>query len=283
MATIAVLGTGLLGAGMVENLLKKGETVHIWNRTREKLAPLVAKGAIAATDPATCVEGAERVHLILSEDSAVDDVIKQLRPGLTEGTPIIDHTTNLPEKVRARFEALRSANVRYMPTPVFMAPKHASEGSGMMMMSGPKEDADEYQEAIETMTGKLWHVGERPDLAALLKLAGNSVYFAITGAIGDVIAMGKNNNVDPETMMKVFSEFKPGAGLHMVEKRIAGAGKGKASFEMTMALKDAQLMADATGDENLFVLPAIIEAMRQGIEAGQGQNDFAGFAKLEKN
>ena len=47
MATIAVLGTGLLGAGMVENLLDKGQTVRIWNRTREKLEPLTEKGAVA--------------------------------------------------------------------------------------------------------------------------------------------------------------------------------------------------------------------------------------------
>src|SRR5690606_26496505 len=133
MATIAVLGTGLLGAGMVENLLQKGETVRIWNRSAGKLAPLVALGAIAAKDPADCVRGAERVHLILSEDSAVDAVIAQLRPGLGANVPVIDHTTNRPDKVRARFDALRGDSVRYVSTPVFMAPKHAREGSGLMM------------------------------------------------------------------------------------------------------------------------------------------------------
>ena len=35
MTTIALLGTGLLGAGMVENLLAKGHAVRIWNRTRD--------------------------------------------------------------------------------------------------------------------------------------------------------------------------------------------------------------------------------------------------------
>lgn len=280
MATIAVLGTGLLGAGMVENLLNKGQTVRIWNRTREKLAPLVEKGAIACESPAECVKVASRVHLVLSEDSAVDAVIEQLRASLTDAVPVIDHTTNRPDKVSARFDALRGDGVRYVSTPVFMAPKHAREGSGMMMMSGPKQDADDLRTDLETMTGKLWHVGDRPDLAAVFKLAGNSVYFAITGAIADVIAMGRNNNVDAEEMMKVFAEFKPGSGLHMVQKRIAGAGSGKASFEMTMAHKDARLMAEAAGDEHLFVLPAVIAALQRGIDAGHGKDDFAGFAKV---
>lgn len=280
MATVAVLGTGLLGSGMVENLLNKGQSVRIWNRSREKLAPLIERGAVAAESPAECVTGCERVHLVLSEDDAVDAVIAQLKPGLTENAPVIDHTTNRPDKVRARFDALRADGVRYVPTPVFMAPKHAREGSGLMLMSGPTQDASDLKEAIETMTDKLWHVGERPDLAAVMKLAGNSVYFAITGAIADVIAMGKNNDVDAETMMQVFREFKPGGGLHMVEKRIAAAGKGPASFEMTMAHKDARLMAEAAGDEHLFVLPAVIAALQRGIDAGHGAEDFAGFAKV---
>ena len=90
MATIAVLGTGLLGAGMVENLLTKGHDVRIYNRTREKLAPLVDKGATACDDPADCVRGASRVHLVLSEDSAVDAVIEQLRPALALSAPTLD-------------------------------------------------------------------------------------------------------------------------------------------------------------------------------------------------
>ena len=280
MATIAVLGTGLLGAGMVENLLTKGQTVRVWNRSRAKLAPLVAKGAIAADSPADCVRGADRVHLVLSEDLAVDAVVEQLRPGLAAGVAVIDHSTNRPDRVRVRYDALRAAGVRYVSAPVFMAPKHAREGSGLMMISGPQQDADDLRSALETMTGKLWHVGERTDLAAVFKLAGNSVYFAITGAIAEVIAMGKQNGVDAETMMQVFAEFKPGSGLHMVQQRIAAAGTGKASFEMTMAHKDARLMAEAAGDEQLFVLPAVIAALQRGIDAGHGSDDFAGFAKV---
>ena len=83
MATIAVLGTGLLGAAFVENLLSKGHTVRVWNRTRAKLAPLTAKGAIAAEDPADCARGADRVHLVLAEDTAVNAVVEQLLPGLS--------------------------------------------------------------------------------------------------------------------------------------------------------------------------------------------------------
>ena len=79
MTTIALLGTGLLGAAMAENLLSRGHHVRVWNRSREKLAPLGKLGAFLAPDPAECVRGASVVHLVLAEDSAVDAVIANLR------------------------------------------------------------------------------------------------------------------------------------------------------------------------------------------------------------
>ncbi|MFO0005806.1 MAG: NAD(P)-binding domain-containing protein, partial [bacterium] len=102
MATIAVLGAGLLGSGFVTNLLDKGEDVVVWNRTASKLAPLVARGARAAASPADAARGAERVHLVLTADDAVDATIAALRPGLDEGVPVLDHSTNLPARVAER-------------------------------------------------------------------------------------------------------------------------------------------------------------------------------------
>ena len=279
MATIAVLGTGLLGAAFAEKLLENGHTVRVWNRTRSKLLPLVDKDAVAADDPADCVRGAERVHLVLAEDTAVDAVMEQLRPGLGDGVPVIDFSTNLPSKVLARFERLRKDGVRYLSSPVFMAPKHAREASGLIVMSGPQADADALRPALEEMTGKFWYLGERVDLAAIYKLAGNSFYFAVTAAVGDTLALGRANGIDGATMMALFQEFKPGSALHMVEDRIATSEEGTASFEMTMAQKDARLTKEASGDEHLYVLPAVLEGMQRGIDLGRGSADFAAFAK----
>jgi len=64
---------GLLGRGFAENLLKKGQSTRVWNRTASRTEPLVALGAVAGATPAETVKGAERVHMLLSgpvEDEA---------------------------------------------------------------------------------------------------------------------------------------------------------------------------------------------------------------------
>lgn len=280
MATLAVLGTGLLGSGFVENLLAKGHTVRVWNRSAAKLQPLVQKGAIAAKDPADAVKGAERVHLILAEDNAVDAVIQALRPDLGKDVPILDHSTNLPVRVAQRFETLRAEGIRYLHAPVFMAPMHAREASGLMLLAGPKQEADALQEALAQMTGKVWHVGERPDQAAVLKLAGNGLLVGITGVMGDLLAMGQGSNVSSDDILGLFNVFKAGGALGFFGQRVIKAGSEPPSFELDMARKDVRLMLETAGDgSKLVVLPACAAAMDQAIAKGHGQDDFAIFAR----
>jgi 3-hydroxyisobutyrate dehydrogenase len=279
MTTTALLGTGLLGTAMVENLLAKGQTVRIWNRSRQKLEPLVKKGAIAAADPADAVRSASRVHLVLAEDAVVDTVIGQLRTGLGKDVPVIDHSTNSPAKVKTRFGTLRAQGVRYVPAPVFMSPQNAREASGLMLVAGPKADADALQQDLAAMTGKVWYTGERPDLAAVFKLAGNSMFFALAGAVGDVLAIGKGSDVPPEVMLSLFDVFKPAGALPSLGQRVAKAGAGPASFELVMARKDARLMQETAGKAPLLLLPAITTAMERAIARGEGRADYAVFTK----
>jgi len=103
MAHVAVLGTGLLGTGFSENLLSKGTDVVVWNRTPDKLSPLLARGARAAASPAEAMHGAARVHLILTADDAVDAVLDAAEPAWTPDVWVIDHSTSLPERVAARY------------------------------------------------------------------------------------------------------------------------------------------------------------------------------------
>lgn len=281
MAIVAVLGTGLLGTGFVENLLAKGHTVRVWNRTASKANALVAKGAIAAASPAEAVAGAERVHLILAEDRAVDFVIEALRPGLGAGVPILDHSTNLPEKVAARFVYLGREGLTYLHAPVFMSPANARDAMGMMMISGPKEAVDAVSPALSSMTGKLWNVGERPDKAAVYKLSGNAVLVGLTGLMGDVLSIGAGAGMEPSEVLALFDVFKPGTMMGFFGNRIVKAGEGPVSFELSMARKDVRLMMDCAGDHALTVLPALATKMDRAIDAGHGQQDFAIFARKD--
>lgn len=83
---VAFLGAGLLGSGFVRAALRRGEQVNVWNRTLDKAAALGKDGAKVLPAVADAVRGAGRVHLVLSDDDAVESVIKQILPELKKDT-----------------------------------------------------------------------------------------------------------------------------------------------------------------------------------------------------
>jgi 3-hydroxyisobutyrate dehydrogenase-like beta-hydroxyacid dehydrogenase len=276
MNTIAVLGMGLLGRGFAENLRSKGHAVRVWNRSAEKCAPLVEAGAVAAETPAEAVRGAARVHLVLSADLAVDSVIEALRPALADGAFVVDHSTNLPAGVAARFERLRGEGIRYVHAPVFMGPTNSREATGLMLLSGPAEDEAALRPVLEAMTGKLLYLGVEPDKAAKIKITGNGLLIMLTAAMGDLFRMGKASGVSPEEILALFEQFSPtAAGMG---RRALDAGKGPVGFAMSMARKDVGLMLETAGADRLTVLPAIAAAMDAAIADGDGDADFTTLA-----
>lgn len=276
MASVAVLGIGLLGAGFARKLLEEGHEVVVWNRTASKTLPLVEAGATAAETPAAAVRGADRVHLVLTADAAVDAVIEAAREGLGAGVYVIDHSTNAPEGVAARAPALRAQGVRYVPAPVFMSPENARTATGLMLLVADDAEAAELTAILDTMTGRVWHVGDRPDLAAIYKICGNAVLIATAGLMGDLYSIGQAHDMTPGQVEALFDNFQLGAFFGRMGGRVRAASSMDTSFALTMARKDVGLMIDAAGGpDKLSVLPGLADAMDAEIEAGRGDADFA--------
>src|SRR5215213_10682945 len=79
--TVAVLGTGMMGAPMARNLLAAGFPVRVWNRTAEKAAPLGDAGALVAGSPAEATDGASLLLTMLTDADAVLDAARDALDG----------------------------------------------------------------------------------------------------------------------------------------------------------------------------------------------------------
>jgi len=275
VAGIALIGTGLLGSGMVRRFLKAGTRVTVWNRTAAKARALEADGASVAPTAAEAVAAADHVHFVLQDDAVVDGILDQIIPALPPGAIVIDHSTTLPAATKGRFARLAQRGVRFLHAPVFMSPQMAADATGLMMASGPATIFDEVRGELEGMTGEVWYLGERPDLAAAYKLFGNCMLFAISAGLADVIAMARANGIDPVEGLSVFSKFQAGNIIMGRGPRMARGEVLPASFELTMARKDVRLMMEAAHGEPLVALLAIAKRMDEVIAAGGGHQDLA--------
>lgn len=277
MAHIAFVGTGLLGSGMVENLLRKGHTVAVWNRTEAKARALEALGARVAPTPEQAVSGAARVHMTLSDDAAVDPMVDRLAAAIAPGTWIVDHTTTGPDGTRARYERMHRAGARFAHVPVFMGPQNAREATGLMLVSGPAAMRDTLKPWLDEMTGSVVYLGERPEAASIYKLIGNSILFVLAAGLADVFALARAQGVDPVDAVGLFKAFHVGNMINVRGAKMA-AGDYAAAFELTMARKDMRLMLEAAAGQPLVVWPAIAQRMDGAIAAGHGDKDMGAIA-----
>ncbi len=176
MATVGFLGTGCWGGAMVEGMLRRGDTVTVWNRTESKARALEQMGAVVAATPGRrggC-RRARPPHSCGRCGGRRSDGGRPsaAQPGRDRHGPL-DH-------VAARHESAPRADagrrgVKFLHAPVFMSPQMARDGVGIMLASGPQAVLDDALDDLEGMTGEVWYLGEQGDLAAAYKIFGNSM------------------------------------------------------------------------------------------------------------
>ncbi len=279
---IAFLGTGLMGSGFVRRFLATGHEVHVWNRSAAKARALEADGAKAFEAAAAAVDGVDRIHLSLSDDASVDAVLEPLEKAIPKSTWIVDHTTTAVTPTAERVARWNARDRVFVHAPVFMAPANALEGSGIMLVSGEQSRHDALLPSLQQMTGKVVYLGEAPQRAAAFKLFGNMTLIGIVGVLGDVNRLAHAVGLSTAEAFSLFKQFNPGQLLQARAERIAGGVFSPASFEMSMARKDVQLMIEEArrGGVDLFVMPGVAAMFDAAIARGEGALDSAAAARI---
>ncbi len=140
----AFLGMGLLGSNFVKAMLKKSDTMQVWNRTASRAKTLEAFGAKAFDNVEDAVQNADVIHVTLKDDASVDEVLAKAANGFKQGVAIIDHTTTSVKGAIERTAEWKSKGFTYLHAPVFMGPSNALESTGFMMVSGDQSVIAKY-------------------------------------------------------------------------------------------------------------------------------------------
>ena len=232
MASVAFLGTGLLGGAMVEGMLRRGDAVTVWNRTEAKARALEAFGAKVAATPGDAVAGADRVHMTLPDDEVVEQIVAAFTPRLRRGRD--RHRSH--DGVAARHQGARGAAERRRrevscTRRCSCRRRWRATPSASSSCPGRRRSTTRVLDTLEAMTGEVWYLGEQGDLAAAYKIFGNSMLFVIAAGVTDVFAMAKGLGISAADALTVFSKFQPG-GLIKARGDKMARGDFSASFEL---------------------------------------------------
>jgi 3-hydroxyisobutyrate dehydrogenase len=142
------IGTGVMGSSMCGHLLKAGFPVRVYNRTREKAAPLIDMGAEWCDSPAAVAEDAEIIFSIVGFPADVEETFlgeKGVLGTAEAGTVVVDMTTSQPVLARRIHDAAAKKEIASLDAPVSGGDLGARNGTLSIMVGG---DATAYEQAL---------------------------------------------------------------------------------------------------------------------------------------
>ncbi|MDX2938329.1 NAD(P)-dependent oxidoreductase [Streptomyces ipomoeae] len=286
--TVSVLGTGIMGAAMARNLVRAGHTVRAWNRTRAKAEPLAADGAEVVDTPAEAVRGADVVLTMLYDGAAALEVMRDAGPGLRPGAVWAQSTTAGVEGVAELAALAREYGLVFYDAPVLGTRQPAEAGQLTVLAAGPVEGRETVTPVFEAVGARTVWTGEdgAAGNATRLKLVANSWVLAATNAAGEVLALAKALDVDPQSFFDVIDGGPLDMGyLRAKSALILDDRLSPASFAVATAAKDARLIVEAGRRHGVRLDVAAAGAERLARAAAQGHADedmaAAYFASFE--
>ena len=241
---IGFIGLGRMGTAMVTNLLKAGFDVTVFNRSTEKIQPLIQLGARPALRVADAARGSV-VITMLANDNAVSGVV--LGPGgiiesLPRGAIHISMSTISVVLADDLARAHVTAGQRFVSAPVFGRPEAATAAKLFIVAGGNPGTLQVCQPLFDAIGQKTFPVGAEPRIANLIKLSGNFLTASVMEAMGEAIALVGKAGVDRSAYVELIaSSIFPAPSYRIYGNLIAAQQFQPAAFLAPLGYKDIGL------------------------------------------
>ncbi|GLZ15689.1 dehydrogenase [Actinomadura sp. NBRC 104425] len=280
MPSVAVLGTGIMGAPMARNLARAGLEVRVWNRTRSRAEPLAADGATVADSPAQAVDGADVVITMLSDGEAVHAAMSQAASALRPGQVWAQMSTVGVNALRPLADLAAEHGVTFVDAPVQGTKQPAEQGKLVILAAGPQKARAVLEPVFGAVGQKTLWLAEDGAAGAgtRLKMATVSYAISLTAVLGEVLALVKALDLDPALFGEVVTGGPLDSPYLQAKMKSILAGDFAPSFTVANAEKDTRLISEAAAAAGVRVdmNEAAGERFRRAKAKGHADDDMAG-------
>lgn len=273
--TVAVLGTGIMGAPMAGRLIEAGFAVRVWNRTASKTAPLVEQGAVAVDSLADAVRGARFVLTMLADGPAVRAVMADALPAMASDAIWLQTATVGIEHIATLTRLAEEAGIAFVDCPVLGTVQPARTGQLVVMAAGPAEVVAASGPVFAAISRKVVPL-TGAGAASKLKLVLNSWVLAITNGTAEAIGLARALDVDPN----LFLDTIAGGNVDSAYAQFKGPAMinddYQLAFPVHLAAKDARLIIEAAGEHvDVGAAKAALAHLERAEAKGYGETDMA--------
>jgi 3-hydroxyisobutyrate dehydrogenase-like beta-hydroxyacid dehydrogenase len=246
---IGYVGLGGMGHAMASNLISKGHTLRVWNRSPGKAADLVGQGATLVEHPGQAVAGDGIVFTMVADDAALEQVVggaNGIAATLGPGGIHVSMSTVSPETTRKLAALHAERGAAFIAAPVFGRPTAAAAAMLFILAAGDAAARDKVLPLLETMGQRVFPLGDDPVAASIVKLSGNFMIMGVIEAMAEAATLCEKYGVERSAMLDVMTKSIFATPLYVnYGKLIAQHDYANPGFKLSLGFKDANLVLDA--------------------------------------
>jgi 3-hydroxyisobutyrate dehydrogenase len=281
---IGWVGLGNMGTPMVNNLLKAGFEVNVFNRTKSKEQAMVEAGAIAAESLPQLVQHCDIIITMLSDDAAVKEIFEGTNGLLSKPQPgklFIDMSTVAPETSCYLAGICAGLGLGFIEAPVSGSVKPAQDGTLIILVGGSAENYEKAKPVFDVL-GKLSLLLGESGKGSTAKLAINYLLALNLQGLAETVLFAEKNGISKQDMLTIINEGACANGITKLKSTSILNDDYPAAFALKHLVKDLRLAKEAGLDVPLIT--PLYDTFSKAQQAGFGNEDVMAIKKyLESN
>lgn len=275
------VGLGHMGAAMAQRLIEAGHALVVHDLDAAAVERLVAMGAQRAAGARDLAQRCGTVFLSLPSPSVSRAVCQEMAGGGALRV-VVETSTVGPEAMRVLADDLATHGVALLDAPVSGGPRGAQAGTLSVMVAGAPSTVLAALALLQTIAGRLFHVGDAPGLAQVCKLVNNAISAAGMVAACEATVLGVKAGLDAQTLLDAINagSGRNAATLDKFPRSIL-TGSFDYGGPMGLMLKDLSLFieqARAAGVHNTMA-PATLAAWEEAVRRSGPQADYTALIR----
>uniref|UniRef100_A0AAY5K0I5 Cytokine-like nuclear factor N-PAC n=1 Tax=Esox lucius TaxID=8010 RepID=A0AAY5K0I5_ESOLU len=276
---IGFLGLGLMGSGIVSNLLKMGHIVTVWNRTAEKCDLFIQEGARLGRTPAEVVSMCDITFSCVSDPKAARDLVlgpSGVLQGIRPGKCYVEMSTVDPETITELSQVITSRGGRFLEAPVAGSQQLSNEGMLVILAAGDRTVYEDCSSCFQAMGKTSFFLGEAGN-AARMMLILNMVQGSFMATIAEGLTLAQATGQSQQTFLDILCQGQMASTFVDQKCQNILQGNFKPDYYLKHIQKDLRL-AISMGDTANHPTPmaaAANEVYKRAKALDQSDNDMS--------
>src|ERR1700704_3502259 len=270
---VGVLGLGIIGQRVVENLREHGFHVFVWNRTPRPVPNLVGS-------PAEVAELCDYIQIFVSDDDALLQMVQRMTPNLTANHIVMAHCTVSPDTMRAAAEIVEKRGAQLLDCPFTGSKMAAEKGQLVYYVGGDEVALRQARPVLEASSKEIVEIGKVGD-ATTVKVATNMVTAASVQGAAEALALVYKSGLSVEKFAAAMRNNGSNSATLDMKLPMMMQGNFEPHFSVKHMLKDvviATRLARGFGIE-FGATDASRHGLTEEMRQGRGDADYSSLVR----